>query len=196
MKLHVLLLAAPALLLLSGCPKPDTRPVAGGPGGSASTPTPTAPSSTKCLAADTVASNCRRVSGVMTCRLSVSPTSTVPVVLPYRLKVGQHGPNREALLIWELIGDEIEFTDRHGPMLNGRPLRDDSRFKDGWPSNDPNGATKDDPGRYYRVIFKNEAGTPTAGLEYVITFRNAPIAGQTAAPKEHGCDPLIVNQSG
>lgn len=188
MKRTVMTTAALATLLLGGCVGPDTRSTDNG------LPRGRAP---QCLAADTVAARCERVNGVPTCRLAVSATNSVPVVLPYKLKVGQHGPNRAVTIVWELIGDDVEFTDKHGPMLNGRPLREDPRFKDGWPSNDPNGATRNDPGRYYRIVFLNDRKTPEpAGLEYVITFRSVQPDGSTAPPKEHACDPTIANEAG
>lgn len=187
MKLTLPMTAAMAALLLGGCkgPGPTTS------GGSGRGPAP------KCLAADTVAARCQAVGNEQVCRLAVSATDSVPVVLPYKLKVGQHGPRRAVTIVWELIGDDVEFTDRHGPMKDGKPLREDPRFKDGWPSNDPNGATRNDPGRYYRIVFLNDRKTPEpAGLEYVMTFRSVPVSGSTVPPKEHACDPTIANEAG
>ena len=181
MRCRLLFAVSLSALLLSGCPKPRD--------GSKVEPTtpPPATSAKKCLLPDTSATNrCRN----RVCTLAVIDAGNNAVVYPYKLKIGQHGPNRAVTIVWELVNPDMEFTNQLGPYRGNTQLKDIPGFKYGWSSNDPKGATQDEPGKYYRVVFTNENSTGTAGIDYEIKFRS------NKESKQFSCDPNITNEAG
>jgi len=118
--------------------------------------------------------------------LAVVASGSDAVVYPYKLKVGAHGPNRDVRIIWSLNGENARFdkSKGDGPVQ----LLSDSRFLNASPSNDPDGATQDPEGKYFRIDFKNDASTGLAGIPYDLQF-----TGKTGTVS---CDPTISNESG
>jgi hypothetical protein len=126
-------------------------------------------------------------SGPMVCHVRVTGEGADMTVTPFTVKVPRppdpSGAStvRPAVIVWHADENGYKFTERDGPP----ELKSHGQFKDGKPTDDPNGAP----------------GSAAEGKKYRITFLNGPLGAggvyYTVAVRKGNrvsrCDPRISN---
>lgn len=127
-------------------------------------------------------------SGRMVCEVTVRGEGAQMSVTPFELRVprlpdpAHPGQDRPVTIVWTAAEPGYRFTVADGPA----ELKQHPKFRDGGPTDDPDGGHGSAEGRHYRMTFLN-GPLSVNGVYYTIAVRKGGVVSR--------CDPRIINES-